>query len=199
VVSCRHSKQATTSAPGSNRSFGAFSLLCKADDVGISEPGPSAAARSLPLTIARVAHQQWFFVNLYEAVVRMPDRLADEHDSPARGAAGLLAAGSPARYHLPAAPILLGSTIAALADGLRNDGDRAALLVAAVCSLSGAAVTGYLVRRVNLRLLHGGPPIGPEERRALMSRWYGANRIRLALLAAGSVALERAARHRSSG
>jgi Domain of unknown function (DUF1772) len=135
-------------------------------------------------------------VNLYEAVVRMPDRLADEHDSAARGETGLLAAGSPARYHLLAAPILLGSTIAAVVDGLRNDGDRAALLVAAVCSLSGAAMTGYLVRRVNLRLLDGGSPIGPEERHSLMSRWYSANRIRLALLAAGSVALERAARHR---
>jgi hypothetical protein len=145
------------------------------------------------LAITRAAHLQWFFVNLYETVVRMPDRLADDHDRPVR-AAGTLAPGSPARYHLPAAPIVLGSTVAAVVQGLREDGDRPALLAAAACSLSAAGLTGYLVRRVNLRLLGDGPPLGPDERQALTNRWYGANRVRLALLAGSCIALERAAR-----
>ena len=156
-----------------------------------------AGARSWLLPLARAAHLQWLFVNLYEAVVRMPDRLADAHEDPTRQP-GTWAPGSPARYHVATAPVVIGSTAAALVDGVRNDGDRAALLVAGACSASGVALTGYLVRRVNLRLLDGGAPVGPDERRALVSRWHRVNRIRLVALAVGSVALTRAARPSSA-
>lgn len=119
----------------------------------------SARHEPLPLAIARVSNTQWFLVNLYEAVVRMPDRLADEHDSEKRPTRrGPLAPSSPARYHIPAAPIVAGSTLAALVNGWRTGGDRVALLVAAMCSLSGVGLTGYVVRRVNLRLFDDGPP-----------------------------------------
>jgi hypothetical protein len=159
---------------------------------------PSAGAgrrrRSWILTIARVSHMQWFFVNLYEAVVGMPGRLADEHDSGSRPPhRGPLAPGSPARYHVPAAPVVAGSSLAALVTGLRHDGDRPALAVAAGSSLVATALTGYLVRTVNLRLLDDGPPIGGDERQQLLDRWHGVNRLRLALLAVASIALERAA------
>ena len=150
---------------------------------------------SVPLAVARVAHLQWFFVNLYEAVVRMPERLADARADPA-WPSGVWASGSPARYHIPAAPVVLGSTVAALVDGLRHGGDRPALLTASACSLSGVALTGYLVRTVNLKLLDGDAPVGPDERRALVDRWHRVNGVRLVALAAGSIALARAARVR---
>jgi hypothetical protein len=86
-----------------------------------------------------------------------------------------------------------GSSLAALVTGLRHDGDRPALAVAAGSSLVATALTGYLVRTVNLRLLDDGPPIGGDERQRLLDRWHGVNRLRLALLAVASVALERAA------
>ena len=143
-----------------------------------------------PLTVARVAHVQWFFVTLYEAVVRMPDRLVDEHDSGRRSTP--FAPGSPARYHLPIAPVVVGSALTALVDARRNDRDRAALTVAATSSVCGAALTGYLVRTVNLRMLTAGPPIGADERGELVRRWHRVNRARLVLLAVAAVALERA-------
>jgi hypothetical protein len=165
--------------------------------MGNSDRANAGRIASVALAVARAAHAQWFFVNLYEAVVRMPDRLADEHDSGARqGNGGPFRTGSPARYHIPAVPVVVASTAIAVADGLRTDRDRAALLVAAACSSSGIGLTGYLVRRVNLRLLDDGPPIGPEERRSLMGRWYRLNGIRLLLLAAASVAFDAAARRR---
>ncbi len=147
------------------------------------------------LTLAQLGHAYWFFGNLYEAIVRMPDRLADEHDSGStqrRG--GPLARGSPGRYHIPAAPLIVGSTLTAVADGWKSDDrDRTALVVAAASSLAGVALTGYLVQTVNLRLLDNGPLIDAEERRQLVSRWHRVNRARLVLLAVASVALERAA------
>ena len=146
------------------------------------------------LVVARVSHAQWFFVNLYEAVVRMPDRLADHHDSPGRSSrGGPLAPGSPARYHLPAAPIVTGSALAVLSAGARRDGGAPARVVAAASSMAATALTGYLVRTVNLRLLDDGPPIGTDERQQLVDRWHHVNRIRLGLLAMATVALEWAA------
>jgi hypothetical protein len=152
-------------------------------------------AGSPALTIALVSHGQWFFVNLYEAIVRMPGRLADWHDSSdRRPGRGPVAPGSPARYHLAAAPLVLGSCIAALVNGLRKGGDRPALVVAAASSLTAVTLTGYLVRTVNLRLFDDGLPIDAAKRRRLVNRWHGVNRVRLALLAVASVALERAGR-----
>lgn len=160
--------------------------------MSLATGGPSS------LVVARVAHAQWFFVNLYEAVVRMPDRLADGHDGRTSGS-GPFASGSPARYHLPAVPVVLGSTVAALVRARRDEDNRAALVLAATCSLSAFGLTGYLVRRVNLRLLDGGAPLKAGERHALVNRWYRVNRVRLALLAVGSIAYECAAQRRRAG
>jgi len=77
--------------------------------------------------------------------------------------------------------------------GLQKNGDRLDLVVAAAASLAATALSGHIVRTVNLRLFDDGPPIDAKERRQLVDRWHGLNRIRLVLLAVASIALERAA------
>lgn len=164
----------------------------RTDDV----PGRRAIA---VLTLARLSHAQWFFVNLYEAVVRMPTRLAAQHDDPHRPASrGPLGRGSPARYHVPAAPVVLGSAIGAVVTTRRAGDGRRATAVAAASSLCATALTGYLVRTVNLRLFDDGAPIEEDELRRLVGRWHAVNRIRLALLAAATLGFEHAARNRRS-
>jgi len=123
-------------------------------------------------------------------VVRVPDRLADEHGV---RPGGLLRRGSPVRYYIPAAPVTLASTLTA-AVALRDEARRAEVLTAAACSTTGAALTAYLVATVIRRLLDDGPPIGAQERSRLLGRWYRVNRVRLLLTAVASVALERASR-----
>jgi len=136
-------------------------------------------------TLARAGQAHWFFGNLYEAVVHMPERL-DSDERP-------FAAGSPVRYYLPAAPITLGATLATVVRGWRRDSDRPALAVAGACSVAGAALTGHLVRSVNLRLL-GDEPLDPTERARLIRHWHRVNRVRLLLADSALAALERAAR-----
>ncbi|BBZ73215.1 hypothetical protein MPRS_43080 [Mycobacterium paraseoulense] len=57
------------------------------------------------LGLAQLGHAHWLFGNIYEAVVKIPDRLAAE-PRPATREGGsprssLLAPGSPLRYSLP--------------------------------------------------------------------------------------------------
>ena len=49
---------------------------------------PQTAHVANVLTIAQVGYAHWFFGNLYEAVVRVPDRLAMEYDPQPPFAAG---------------------------------------------------------------------------------------------------------------
>ncbi|BBF99806.1 MULTISPECIES: anthrone oxygenase family protein [Pseudonocardia] len=147
------------------------------------------------LALARLTHVQWFAVNLYEAVVRIPERLADEHDRTDRPRGrGPLRRGSPARYHVPAIPLVLGSAVAAVATGPRSTGARRATVTAAGSSLAATVLTGYLVRTVNLRLLDDGGPITPDERDRLLARWDAVNGVRLVLLAVATAGFEYAAR-----
>jgi hypothetical protein len=138
--------------------------------------------------VARLGQAHWFFGNLYEAAVDMPRLLADAR--PDR-APGLLAPGSPLRYYLPAAPLTLAATAATLADGWRRGGDRRPIVVAAAGTASATALTAYLVRAVNLRLLRDGPPLDEAERRALGRTWHRGNLVRLAALLVARGALRR--------
>jgi hypothetical protein len=149
---------------------------------------------SSALTLVRLSHTQWFFVNLYESVVRMPERLADQHDSATRSPqGGPFGWGSPAHYHLPAASVVLGSALTAVATaGRRREGWRA-IVLATASSLSATAISGYIIRTVNLRLFDDGPPIAAEERTRLVGRWYALNGVRLTLLAIATLGYEYAA------
>ncbi|WP_433560243.1 anthrone oxygenase family protein [Pseudonocardia xinjiangensis] len=129
----------------------------------------------------------------------MPDRLADQHDSanrPPRG--GPFGWGSPARYHVPAAPVVAGSALSALATARRRRDGQRAIGVAVASSLSATALTGYIIRTVNLRLFDDGPPIAADERQRLITRWHALNRVRLALLAIATLGFEHAAWSRRS-
>jgi hypothetical protein len=136
-------------------------------------------------TAARLGLAHWFFGNLYEEVVRMPARIAEQ---PVTG--GPLAAGSPVRYYLPAAPVTVATTLACVAAGWHRRADRPALAAAGLLTATGAALTGHLVRAVNLRLLDGSSrPADAAERKRLVQHWHRVNRIRLAIVAAAAVAL----------
>jgi hypothetical protein len=46
--------------------------------------------------------------------------------------------------------------------------------------VAGAALTGYVVREVNLKLFFGAEPPPPAERDALLRTWYRLNALRAA-------------------
>lgn len=60
------------------------------------------------------------------------------------------------RYYLP--PDLMATT-AALIDSWRSGGDRRMIITAAASTASTTALTAYLVRSVNLRLLQDEEPL----------------------------------------
>jgi hypothetical protein len=134
-------------------------------------------------TAAEVGLAHWFFGNLYEEVTGMPARIA-EHPP----AGGPFAPGSPVRYYLPAAPLTLAATFACVATGWGRRRDRPALAAAGLLATAGAAMTGHLVRAVNLPLLDGGEE-DRAERQRLVRHWHAVNRVRLLVVAGAAVAL----------
>lgn len=84
---------------------------------------------------AELGRLQWFGGNLYEAAVNMPRLLVDAQSN---RRPGLLAAGSPLRYYLPAAPFTFIGSAAALTHDWRAGGDRRAIAVAAAGTASSA-------------------------------------------------------------
>jgi hypothetical protein len=130
------------------------------------------------LDASRFGHAQWFFGNLYEAVVRVPHRLASEQRD-RNGTASPLGQGSPLRYYVPAVPATFPAAAAALISGWSDREIRLWLVGGAVCSLSGAAATAYLVRTVNMKLFFGDQRLAVDERERLLRQWYRLNAVRL--------------------
>jgi Domain of unknown function (DUF1772) len=162
------------------------------------------AARAVPrlpaimLDLAQLGHAHWLFGNLYEAVVKIPERLSTDAANSAGiigRPASLLAPGSPVRYYVPVAPLTLATTLAALITGWKTVPARRWLATAATSSVFGAATTGYLIRNVNLRLFFAAQPPPPAERDALIRSWY---RINILRTAAAGVALFAAYRARQA-
>jgi hypothetical protein len=138
------------------------------------------------VTIARVGQIAWFFGNLYEAVVDMPQLLADAQPN---RKPGLLRAGSPLRYYLPMAPVTFVATSAALIGSWRSGGDRRVVATAAASTASAVAITFHLVSTVNLRLLRSTEPLSANECRTLTTTWHRENLIRLLGLTVAAWAL----------
>jgi len=135
------------------------------------------------LDLAQLGYAQWLFGNVYEAVVRVPDLLSAElSDTDGRGGS-ILGPGSPVRYYLLAPPVALVGTVGAVINGLGNPRSRRWLTVSAGCGVAGAALTGYVVRKVNLRLFFAAEPPPPAERDALLRIWYRVNALRTAAVA----------------
>ncbi len=151
------------------------------------------------LNIAELGYAHWLFGNIYEAVVKIPDRLAVEaadqmngHDNV--GPTSVLGPGSPVRYYAPVLPATLASTAGAVTTGWGNRGARRWLSVAAVCSIVGAALTGYLVREVNMKVMFAATPLPAAERDARIRLWYRLNIVRIAAAAGALFAAHRAKR-----
>ena len=142
------------------------------------------------VAVARLGQTSWFFGNLYEAVVDMPQLLADAQPN---RKPRLLGAGSPLRYYLPIAPVTFVATSTALIDSWRSGGDRRMVVTAAASTASAAAITIHLVRTVNLRLLHSTEPLSANECRKLSMTWHRGNLLRLLGLAVAAWALSHAA------
>ena len=150
---------------------------------------PRSTARLLEL--AQLGHAQWLFGNVYEAVVKIPERLSAESSSSATvngRQTAVLGPGSPVRYYAPAVPLTAATTIAALITSGQSAKTKRWLAMAVGCWMSGVAITAYLVRKVNLKLFFADeqPPIA--ERDALIRTWYRLNVVRIATAAGALVA-----------
>jgi hypothetical protein len=132
------------------------------------------------LDLTQLGYAQWFFGNVYEAVVRVPDRLSDPAQASDAHARSVLGPGSPVRYYLPALPVTVVSTIGAIINGRGNPRSRRWLTVSAGCGAAGTALTGYVVRTVNLKLFFAAEPPPAAERDALLRTWYRVNVLRAA-------------------
>jgi hypothetical protein len=158
------------------------------------EPGSTDTHKRLAevsLAAAEFTHAHWFFGNLYEAVVKVPHRVAGSGDG-----LGLrrspLGTGSPGRYYAPLAPVTFPAAALALAAGWNRPGSRPWLVTAAAASAAGSAATAYLLRSVNPPLFFGPKPLSEMRRKPLLARWYRINALRLAASAVALVAIDRA-------
>jgi hypothetical protein len=147
------------------------------------------------LDLAELALAQWLFGNVYEAVVKIPERLATPSSDAAGGGAdrtSILGTGSPVRYYVPAPPVTAATLLGALIAGRQNGTVTRWLTASAGCAIAGAALTTYLVVKVNLRLFFAAeaPPAG--ERAALLRRWHRVNVLRTAAVGGALVATHRA-------
>jgi len=154
----------------------------------------SRPVRSGWQTAARLGQAAWFFGNLYEGLVGVPQLLA--HAQPRR-APGLIAPGSPIRYYAPAAPLAFGATTVTLVNRWHSGGDRRLITATAVSTAAAAGLTAYLIRSVNLRLLTSDEPLSAQDRDRLVATWHRTNAVRLVALAVASVSLSSLASQRS--
>jgi|RhiMethySRZTD1v2_1073278.scaffolds.fasta_scaffold2249849_2 hypothetical protein len=145
------------------------------------------------LDIAQLGYAHWLYGNIYEAVVKIPDRLVDEAVNGKRGTS-VLGPGSPVRYYAPVAPATLVSTVGAVVAGWGIPGARRWLTIAAGCSTAAAALTAYLVREVNLKVMFSADPPPPAVRDARLRLWYRLNIVRIATAAGALFAAHRARR-----
>ena|SRR5437764_4675911 len=167
----------------------------------LSRLGRSAQPKRVAtlLTIAQLGYAHWFFGNLYEAVARVPDRLARDSYAPGvedRRLPSLFSPGSPVRYYLPGVPVVVGATLQALVSGWQSRKDRAWLSAAAACAITGVVATAYLVRAVNSKLFVAGQALTQSEQDRLLRTWYRVNLVRLVAAGGAWLSAERvASRH----
>jgi hypothetical protein len=125
------------------------------------------------LSIAQFGLAHSFFGQLYEAVVDIPRRIAQDPEPN-------LSSAGPTRYFPPTAPVTRCALLVAAATGWREPRTRPWLTAALVGAGCEAVLTVYLVRNVNARAFVAGQPLAPAERETLVRTWHQLNRIRLA-------------------
>ena len=151
------------------------------------------------LTLAQLGYAHWFFGNLYEAVVRVPERLSKEKppgsDDPLP--MSLLGSGSPVRYFLPGVPVVMLGVLSAMPAGWKWRSARPGFVSLGLSTLLGFAVTAYLVRAVNCKLFFASQPITQAQRERLLRIWYRANILRLLATGCAWLIASRCAAHLS--
>ena len=136
------------------------------------------------LALAVLGHAHWFFGNLYEAVVLIPQFAAAPEQRLPIGAGGVLAPGSPALYYVPMIPLTVPAALAALAVGWRSGrAVRGGLLGAAALSVSAALLGAYIISRLNFPLFYE-PGTGAAQLEVLLRRWALLNHARVGLVGA---------------
>ena len=140
---------------------------------------------------AEFTHAHWFFGNLYEALVKIPHRVASAEPT-SELPRSPLGAGSPGRYYVPLAPLNLPMAAASLLAGWKQADRRSWLILATASSAAGAGATAYLLRSVNPKLFFGPRPLGEAEREPLLRRWYRLHAVRIATSAISLFAIDRA-------
>ena len=138
--------------------------------------------------VALVGLTAWFFGNLYEGLVGVPQLLAGSHS---RRKPGVLAVGSPVRYFAPVAGVALAPTAVSLVRAGRTGASQPLIGVAAACVVSAAGLSGYLIRTVNLPLLTADVSLTSWDRDRLVRRWHRVNAVRLVALAGALGSLSR--------
>jgi len=103
----------------------------------------------------------------------------------------LVGPGSPVRYYAPVAPLAFGATTVTLVKTWRSGGDRRLITASAVSMASASALSAYLVRSVNLRLLASDEPLSEDDRRRMFAVWHRMNAVRLVALAVATASLSR--------
>lgn len=125
------------------------------------------------LRIAQLGYAEWLFGNLYEAIVRVPDLLADGCLT------SILGQGSPVLYYVPGALISFGATFVAILTGWKYTRERGMFVAVVVALMAGGIATAYLVRTVNLNLFIHGNLVAEAQRRRMLNIWYPVNLFRL--------------------
>ncbi|GGH97161.1 DUF1772 domain-containing protein [Arthrobacter liuii] len=143
------------------------------------------------LDVAEFTHAHWFFGNVYEALVKIPHRVAASEASQELPRTPF-GAGSPGRYYVPIAPLNAPAALGALVAGWNRPGTRASLIAAAASSAVGAAVTAYVLRFLNPKLFFSPQPLSEDQRRPLLAQWYRMHAVRLAASAVSLAAIHHA-------
>lgn len=141
------------------------------------------------LALAVLGHAHWFFGNLYEAVVLIPQFAAAPEQRLPISAGGVLVPGSPALYYVPMLPLTVPAALAALAVGWRfGRVVRGELLGAAILSVSAALLGVYIITQLNFPLFFD-PSTGVARLEVLLWRWAILNYVRVGLVGVALVLL----------
>lgn len=141
--------------------------------------------------LALMADGAWFAANLYEGLVDVPQLLIDARP---RRRPGIFAPGSPVRYFALTGPIALLSTGTSLALTWRR-GHRSAVAISITAFGTALALSGYLIRTVNVPLLLGNKKLDTADTSSFKKRWHVLNALRLVSLGIGIVTLQRTRYH----
>lgn len=142
---------------------------------------------------ARLGLGAWFFGNLYEGLVGMPQLLADARSN---RAPRLMGPGSPVRYFAPVAPVAFGATTVTLVKSWQSHGDRRLIRATSASVAFAAALSAYLIRSVNVRLLTSNEPLTEHDRHRMVATWHIANAARLGALVVAVASLSRVSSER---